>query len=258
MFFSAQELLDYDANRPSFSRYVRGPLTLANARKYMRQIKANVIAREGVGADKWLRPWHVVPSLRNFSPPEGDYGVGVEIEYGFCSQNAASEMVSKVANWKYVAIDFEGGEHGVEATFAPVLYSKLNNKCQALRYAKLLEDNTALLEEHDAQDSVGTHVNVSAHNRIPYYRVDEVSDILEGCLHMEENYKYFGRIPYGYGNSMGSYVEWKLFNSTADQKRVRQYINIAVALTALAAGNEVIDEDSVLCALEAGYNKRIR
>ena len=72
--------------------------------------------------------------------------------------------------------------------------------------------------------------------------------------------KYFGRIPYGYGyvreTSNGRFfIEWKLFNSTSEAATLKRYINIAVALTDLMYSSQSITRESVMIALEYGYNR---
>ena len=63
--------------------------------------------------------------------------------------------------------------------------------------------------------------------------------IMQYRLTNEQHLKYFGRRPYGYGHDQVTHIEYKLFNSQLDPKRLRQYIDIAVSLTKLVAGNEV-------------------
>lgn len=248
-------------------------LVKARVKRTLSAIKQALLAREEnvvVGKDvnafperlylgKIMRPWNIVPALRDFSPPEGDFGVGVEIEYGFTSNNTAKTAMYHIRNWKHVALDREGGFHGVEATFPPLLYSKLSKRDKPFRYLDYLAANSNMLASHNGM--VGTHINVSAHILIPYERRASVVDYLR-MLSDEQNARYFNRAPYGYINSRSEssesvgYVEMKMFNSTTCSITLRRYINIAVSLVKLMTSNISIDEASVLAALEEGYNKR--
>lgn len=212
---------------------------------------------------KFLRPWHVVPKLRDFRPPQGDYGVGVEVEYGFRSRAVASATVMHIKNWKYIAVDAEGGTHGVETTFAPVLYSKLNKKSQCFRYLDYLASSNDVIE-HDPTMQVGTHVNVSAHTRLDGNRCDSVASTIRHSLTRETQIRFFGRPrPYGCGVVRGTvsghnYIEWKLFNSTTDSKKLREYINVAVSLTKLVESDAAITTASVIEACERGLLGRVK
>lgn len=240
--------------------------------KRLRQIKQAILDREydaEIGDDcisvsKWLRPWDVVPKLKNFWPEAADFGVGVEIEYGFCSKEDAQWMASKVQRWKYITLDYEGGQYPIEATFPPVAYSKLSSRAQAMRYCKLLTQESHRTETHDPRDCVGTHVNVSKGSSVMalgtlHNRASSMSAVL--CdLAAPELHKYFGRIPYGYGYVREAingrfFIEWKLFNSTSDAATLKRYINIAVALTDLMYSSQSITMESVMIALEYGCNR---
>lgn len=285
MFFSAKELhahLNDSANWDG--RYFAeeyGSTSLYKIRKYVAAAKRGIIARESeveitIGpperdywdgklrcptADielyKWYRPWEVVPALKNFTPPVGDHGIGVEVEFGFNSLQGSQKIAKAVSKWKYIALDIEGGDYPIEATFPPVLLSKLNSKSQVFRYLKLLRDNIEDVQKHHPSHMVGTHVNVSKGGvlQMDQLRADLVGDVLHAELSEDEQYKYFGRRPYGGCNSMGKYIEYKLFNSTTDSKAVRKYINVAVALTDLICSSTEITEHSVRAALESGYTK---
>lgn len=214
-------------------------------------------------AGKFIRPWHVVPKLRDFRPPQGDYGVGVEVEYGFRSHAAASTTVMHIKNWKYIAVDAEGGTYGVETTFAPVLYSKLNKKSQCFRYLDYLASSNDVIE-HDPTARVGTHVNVSAHTRLDGNRCESVASTIRHSLTQEAQIRFFGRPrPYGCGVvrdtvSGHNYIEWKLFNSTTDSKKLREYINVAVSLTKLVESDAAITTVSVIEACERGLLGRVK
>lgn len=259
-------------------------LSMRSVRDYVRKCKEAIVNRRcdvrisEFGYEdlyKWYRPWDIVPELKNFQAPAGDYGIGVEVEYGFRSQAAATTIANKVKNWRNIALDVEGGTFPIEATFPPFLYSKMNSKRQVFRYLKLLRNNASLLSEHAAGAMVGTHVNVSVgQRRIDSDRIDSMREVMSTLWFRntrtranELANKYFGRVPYGRVNGVGSwqgpghgsysYVEYKLFNSTTDSKALRRYINIAVALTDLLVDEtRNITEQTLLDACEAGYNKR--
>lgn len=275
MFYSQKEFYDAVAqNRiTSLRSYCMdgGLLSRKKTNKVLKKIKKGILDREeevtfGTGYSsfrlylgKIYRPWNIVPALREFRAPEGDFGVGVEIEYGFVNNEAAKTVMYHVRNWKHVALDREGGYFGVETTFPPVLYSKISMRDKPFRYLQYLAANPRLLARHCG--SVGTHINVSAHNRIDGDRVRDVNGHLE-CLSITDNKKYFNRNPYGYINNRSEsqtsvgYVEMKLFNSTTCAVTLRRYINIAVSLVKLLTSDAEITEDSVLLALEEGYNMR--
>ena len=274
MFFSAKDLYLYLQDNAWDYEYKTGrTLSFSSVRRYVKAAKEAVVRRDGyLGAEyrseclyKWYRPWEVVPKLKEFSPPVGDYGIGVEVEMGFISQTAASTIVNLIKNWRWIAVDIEGGSHPIEATFPPVLYSKMSSKSQVFRYLKLLRDNHELVHNHSPSSSVGTHINVSK-GGIQFFdedRVDEVSCIMERFGNYpgvrgearDKCIKYFGRVPYGGVYDQGGYLEYKLFNSTTDGKALKRYINIAVALTDLIDSDQEITEESVFAACELGYNK---
>lgn len=282
MFYSKQEF--YDAVAAPESRHIfpsllitrcstNGRVERKKSDAMLAEIKKGVLDRRdhlvlGVGHRgyseyvplyKIYRPWSIIPALRDFSPPEGDFGVGVEIEYGFTSNEAAKTAMYHVRNWKHVALDREGGTHGVEATFPPILYSKLSKRDKPFRYLDYLAANPEMLSRH--YGAVGTHINVSASGRIDGNRRESVNQVLHS-LSEARNRKYFNRMPYGYINSRtenangNGYVEMKLFNSTTCSITLRRYINIAVSLVQLIISETPITQTSVIEALEAGYNKR--
>ena len=287
MFYSAKEFLPF-AQNPRIGRTVMSvadsdKVNLASVRKYLRICKKAIVAREhralGHRHDsyrapiheycltKWYRPWEVVPKWKEFSSPVGDYGIGVEVEMGFVSLEAASTIVASIQNWKHIAVDVEGGANPIEATFPPFLYSKLSSRVQPMRYLSLLRKNEDLVYKHSNDRMVGIHINVSKGGvRFSHNRINALCNLLEDLFSSDSEYgdgrdyderadKYFGRKPYGYAYDQGKYIEFKLFNSTTCGKALRRYINIAVSLTDLIASNETINEDSVLAALEAGYSK---
>ena len=275
MFFSSETLYNYyKANpydTPWFLQDKNNDFSTVNKRKVKKYVKAckdlivnrdMTLGRE-YGFDyvgKWTRPWDVVPTLRNFKPPVGDYGIGIEVEMGFTSLENAQYIAKAISNWRHITIDEEGGAYPLEVTFPPFLYSKLSAKSQPCRYLKLLKKERRRVERHCTYEEVGTHVNVSkggvecfSEHRI--YRVNDILDWLPARLER----KFFGRTPYGYGNICGkeSVIEWKLFNSVTDYKVLKRYINIAVALTDVVASDVEITKEVVMNALNLGYNKPV-
>lgn len=224
---------------------------------------------------KWLRPWEVVPELKNFQAPAGDYSVGIEVEYGFRSQRDAAFIANVIKNWRYVTMDSEGGPNGIEVTFAPTLYSKFGPESQACRYLKLLQKEAARVYQHDPRSCIGTHVNVSfagydSADSTLYHRMRRLNaycDTRNGWLYsgyrvedenpltLEEQTKYFGRMPYEAMNMQATHVEFKLFDSVTDWKKLRKYVNISVALMELMFSDAEINRDVVIETLERGYNK---
>lgn len=274
MFFSAKELKSYvttsgDAyvRASAEGRYVSSEdyenpahFSLAKAKAAIKRMRKAVVDRSRYNGDdiftgKWLRPWDVVPKLRNFRPPQGEYGIGIEVEMGFNSQQDASYIADQIKDWKYIAVDREGGTHPIEATFPPVLLSKFNNS-QAVRYLRLLKKNEDRVYAHGVAASVGTHVNVSSGTTriFGWERVENMDDVLRyicygraGSGHETEFcLKYFGRErPYGTVYSQGHYLEYKLFNSTTSTKQLKKYVAVAVALTKMIEGDEPITVDTV-------------
>lgn len=276
MFFSAPEFMRYiNSNEGRYARIsyfgTYSPITLKQARSFMQLVRNSIVERnmemriagynDYLPLYKWLRPWTVVPKLRDFAPPPGEYGVGVEVECGFIDDDAASFIADKIKNWKYVAIDYEGGVHPIEATFPPFIYSKMrNDRTQVLRYIKLLSDNSSLVAPKDQY--VGFHVNVSKGGPdgkcvdFSQARLGRINYALDD-LSNRENFKYFNRNPYGklYSRGGNRWVEMKLFDSTTDVATARRYIHTAVALADLLYSGRAITAESVRAALEAGYNK---
>lgn len=223
---------------------------------------------------KIARPWDVVPRLRDFLAPEGDYSVGLEVEYGFDTADSARETISFVANWKNVCLDREGGTYGVETTFPPMLFSKITNNKPVFRYLRHLKEKEDRLAHHLGR--VGTHVNVGSwQGGFRTELLGALSDALSRRTSDDDKRKYFGRMPYGYLYQRGNYVEYKLFNSTTDVAAVRRYINVAVSLTKLLDqyrnaeirygvdpvysgrsdnGASTFSREDVFAALERGYN----
>lgn len=286
MFFSVNDLYNFlnDSNRnadfrQAVLRLSRGDRnfgydvrpTRREVAKYVKAVKRAIINRQatlnfndgGYGNHyiaKWLRPWDVVPALKNFNAPDGDYAVGVEIEMGFTSRQAAHTVATHVANWRHIALDWEGGDFPIEATFPPVLYSKFGSKSQPSRYLKWLSANQSLVQEHREDALVGTHINVSkGRQRLPVERVMELTSRLR-LLSDEQKSKYFGRrVPYSYARPQSvKYIEFKMFNSTTNWKILRRYVDISVALAELVYSGAPLSDAAIYQALEEGYNKRSR
>lgn len=265
MFFSAKQLYasgimsEYDLEEFDGKDL---PVSLNRIKKYVRACKKAIVAREefaeafgDVEVFKWWRPWEVVPSLKEFKAPDGEYAVGIEVEACFIDRGQA--VAKKVQHWKNIAIDFEGNSEMMEVTFPPTLYSKMSSKQQHFRYLNLLRKEATWKDHKDEDEFVGIHVNVSKGGKtVYYYRVERLSYILRDLTH-SENLKYFGREPYSYANNYGgNYVEFKLFNSTTDAKVLRRYIHIAVALADIIYGEQEITAELVRTALSTAYNKR--
>ena len=238
----------------------------SGVRNYVRACKQAIVDRhtridvddgDAIYLGKWFRPWEIVPSLANFRAPDGEYAVGVEVEMGFTSREASRNIAQTIQHWKHIALDYEGGTYPIEATFPPVLYSKYGPKSQASRYLKLLAAPNSGVAQHSAGALIGTHVNVSKGGaRIDRNRLYDLSAGI-ALLTASEKAKYFGRgSPYGYAYNQGDYVEFKMFNSTTDWKKLRRYVDVAVALATLLYGDGTINPSSVAAACEAGYSKR--
>lgn len=264
MYFSQRDLYNYFNSSHSYyvpSRFLtrEGRVCRKKVADYHRECIARIKNRDSYGVSKWYRPWAVVPALRNWHAPEGDWGVGIEVELGFPSPAIARDVAHKASGMRNITLDFEGGRNPIEATFPPVRYSKYGPKSQASRYLKMVD---GLATEHCPEyGCVGIHVNVSkgrsgggpimpAYGRLNYVEA-ELSRLSRAL-----SYKYFGRIPYGYGYRVAHGIEWKLFNTTTDWRVLRRYVDIAVSLSDLVYSVVPITRDTVVAALEAGYNKR--
>ena len=264
MYFSQTDLYNYFNS--SYSYYVptrfltrEGKVCRKKVADYHRECIDKIKNRDGYGVYKWFRPWDVVPALRNWHAPEGDWGVGIEVELGFPSPAIARDVAHKASGMRNITLDFEGGINPIEATFPPVRYSKYGPRSQASRYLKMVD---GLATEHCPDyGCVGIHVNVSKGRSggdpiMPSYaRLTYANDLLRG-LSRGLKHKYFGRIPYGYGFRASHGIEWKLFNTTTDWRVLRRYVDIAVSLSDLVYSVVPTNRDTVVAALEAGYNKR--
>lgn len=274
MFFSAEELKSYVEREGSYTCLVsraKGvyyygyddtlPFSLKDAKDAIKRMRKAVVARsrndgDAIFTGKWLRPWEVVPKLQDFRPPAGEYGIGIEVEMGFNSRQDASYIADQIKDWRYIAVDREGGTHPIEATFPPVLLSKFNNS-QAVRYLRLLKKNEDRVFKHNSERAcVGTHVNVSSGTtrEFDWGRIGSMERVLSAICHGSVNrgrdaefcLKYFGRrSPYGTVYSQGNYLEYKLFNSTTNTKQLKKYVAVAVALTKMIEGDEPITVDTV-------------
>lgn len=259
--------IDRGTDSYGYSLY-KESISLQEARAILRDVRKTVVSRDRNdlyrhGLSKWIRPWEAVPRLANFRVPVGDFGVGLEIERGFVDVEAASTIAKKVQNWHYLALDYEGGHTPIEATFAPILYSKFNSRSQPIRYTKLLQENSQLLVDHPEQSSaVGIHVNVSKGGVSGFnsVRLRALVSLMYHDLTREEKRKYFGRgNPYGWMYNQEAFIECKMFNSVADPAAVYRYVDVAVALVDLVTKEEEpLSLSNVRRVLEEAYNKRPR
>lgn len=277
MYFSADDFYTYLSRSPSravrvLEKFGEDRLTKrAVARIHKRAMEA-IKAREddasfekdgewySFSTWKWYRPWDVVEKLKYWRAPAGDFGVGIEIELGFypCDDE---EIARRVQHWRHITLDFEGGDHPIEATFPPVRYSKFGPKSQACRYLKLVD---GIATKHSPARMVGTHINISVGGREhldSYHRRDALNGILHSSYHNtlsdRQREKYFGRaIVYGGIYSCSTHYECKMFNSVTDWKVLRRYVDISVELIKLLESEEEITLSSVVAACERGYNLR--
>lgn len=265
MYYSAEAFYSYLKSKGPDSFYVRDFLEEVNEDKFTKRavFRAHKKAMEAVKAReeegefsvwKWYRPWDVVPALANWRAPAGDFGVGIEIELGFDDFMEVHKLMDAVSKWRHITLDFEGGgAYPIEATFPPVRYSKFGSKSQACRYLKLVD---GIANEHDHDDSVGTHINVSVGGRAfsdrPNRRT-EVNYYLD-YLSIEQQNKYFGRRPYGTIRTARTHYECKMFNSVTDWKVLRRYVDISIELVKLIESTRSITMASVVAACERGYN----
>lgn len=267
MFFSAKQL--YESGLVSFWELddfdgMEKRASLSRIKKYVKACKTAILNREQdvetandyISVFKWYRPWDVVPELKNFKAPDGEYAIGIEVEASFTDDGRA--VAKKIQHWKHVAVDFEASDDMMEVTFPPMLYNKLSSKQQPFRYLKLLRSDSTVVD-HDEDDEIGIHVNVSKGGHLPdTARTHTLGEMLRSHLSGAECRKYFGRArSYGYGHAYNrDYIEFKLFNSTTDSKVLRKYIHVAVALADIIYSDVDITEEVVLAALETAHSKR--
>lgn len=260
MYFTAKQLV-----AASSQHSIAGQrLSLSSAKSIIKETKTAILSRNYAMPFKWYRPWDVVPALKNFVPPEGDVGVGIEIEAGIRTEAAYCAMAKEVWKMRNVAIDREGsGSHGTEVTFPPMLLSKMTKDSRPFKYQRLLAslNNNVVFSDRD-----GTHINISlpqfaarvlrAQEHTPNLFV-YVRQILQALAPVEQA-KYFGRRPYGYCYNRGKYIEWKLFQSTTSIKQLQQYVRVAVALTAwmLDSWPADITLTKARTVLESAYNAK--
>lgn len=279
MFYSAKEIMTWLKANPSGINHLYGyspaiplrkynydtgayypdpPVTATAVRAAMKEIRRRILTRPpGAGAPaKFLRPWTVVPHLANFQVPDGDFGVGIEVEYGFRTLEDFQFIADKIKDWKYITLDMEGGRIPLEVTFPPTLYSKWGHNSQAMRYLHLLKKEVARTEHRG--NSVGTHVNISAGGRhLDSYRhrVDDVNSFLR-TMGLELCRRYFNRVPYGYLYIQAHGIEYKLFNSEPEPKQLIKYVEVAISIHRLLLADDVpVTAASVRLACEAGYLK---
>lgn len=253
--------------RPAWLGYTS--YSLEECRAILREVHRRIASRNielvGNGLTKWLRPWDVAPEISRLNPQPGDFTVGVEVEMGFNSVAHAHEVAKKLIKMHYVTLDWEGGTFPIEATFPPFLYSKLSNRTQVVRYTSMLSGELSQYVSPHRGAYVGTHVNVGtpAMRNMARGRLGQANNVLE-YLGDELHRRYFSRRPYGYGYRMGGatsvaqWIEWKLFLSTTDPRRLRGYIHTAVELTRLVTSGEPIDRVSVIRSLETGLRKEYK
>lgn len=277
MFFSADQLYSTLTspvpvpgwNRNSYIRCnnleVRNKVSKHRVRQHVSAVKRNIVERVMDDNEyKWLRPWDIVPKLREYQPPAGQFGVGIEVELPFISYEASRTVARHIQNMRHITIDNEGGTYPLEVTFPPIVSSKMNNKCQVARYFKYLNSTNLVNRPYLTQQNrwIGIHVNVSkgedgtaAETRGS--RCDVMSVLLRE-LNSDANLHFFGRvIPYNYAVWQGRYVEFKMFHSTTDFAALKRYVNISVALADLLFSERALSLASLMEALEAGYNKRV-
>lgn len=252
MFFSAKDLYTHFLNgNSSYSwreinsemldtdRWGTMPaVTMSRVKRILKEAKRRIVIRnvDDSCVYKFLRPWDVVPALKEWKAPAGKWGVGIEVETSFRSGFHTTNVAKRLQHWKHIAIDGESGvPNGLEVTFPPVVHDKFKGS-QAERYLKLLHTEFAGDVNQPARAHVGIHVNVSAGEgggEASGPRTQLVVDALYR-LSDEDKLLFFGRRrPYGYIYDQGTHLEYKMFQSTTDVKALRKYVNVAVSLSEL-------------------------
>lgn len=181
---------------------------------------------------KTMRPHDIVPSIRDFKPKKGDYGVGIEYELRPVNQAARKAIIDFVRDMPYVTADSDGGGSLLEITFPPINVSDIDvNTWGPTMLAAYLRDNKLVDEQFMRSHAVGIHVNLSNDSnngnwsRAFMYGADYGPPLLSEKLH-----KFYGRRPYGGANNQGKFVEFKMFQSLPDPNWIMWCVNAAIIL----------------------------
>lgn len=238
-FLSVNELVALKKTNPNAMIYGYGvgnhrasTITKETAVLLLDTIKARTLA---VQQAKVNRPWELISLTDKLDPFQP--WLGFEFETGFATKAEYDRVINFVwDNINHVAIDREGyGAYCPEITFSPQnLSAYMNKTADIYKTIRWMNENNTKMPANIG-DYVGTHLNIST----PAYRAlarkgvqkcNLIVDILNHSILMMNDADMralFGRVPYGLGNHTQSWVEFKLFRSTDDLKKLDGYMKVA-------------------------------
>lgn len=248
-----------DANLRNTVRYFIGKDTWDDkaVQRKLDQEKQKLLAHE---LGKGVRPWDLVNLSKQLDPDQP--WVGIEFETGYANKDNYQRIINYIwNNFPLSAVDHEGcGRYPCEITFAPVNFdSFIANDGDMDRLLKYMRLTKTPKSAHTGM--VGTHCNIStpAYRKLAKTRGHAngsygVQNILNrivyllnqsvGALSSDDKRVFFGRIPYGgffvRGNKYGDWIEGKLFDSTGDLTKWRQYKEVIARMC------EVLEQVSLL------------
>lgn len=217
-----------------YPQRVYQPLSLIRAEQLLANVRAATLA---VAQNKVNRPWELVDLTTRLDPKQA--WVGIEFESGFTQKSTYDRVVNHVFDtYDNAVIDREGyGNYCPEITFAPENLSNfLNGQSCMQRLLNWMHEANARVRNWSPTAMVGTHANIST----PTFRnMDEekaarIAQCLTYSLYLipdEDLITCFGRKPYGAANFMRAgkgkqWIEFKVFNSTADCEQFAGYVKV--------------------------------
>lgn len=194
------------------------------------------VVTNGFFYNKALRPWEVDDTLLS-NLDRNQSWIGWEFETGYVSAAARSEVVAHLwDNFSNTAFDSEGeGAAFGEYTFAPEEYSKYEaGTDQATVFMEYLSYNRRLCN-CTSSTMIGTHVNFSIPGADNYITISAVLNHSLHYLSNAERASLFGRGQlYAGFFDQGNYVEGKLFRTTYNIERFKQYRAVGMRIVKLA------------------------
>lgn len=211
------------------------------ALRVLEQIRENTV-RSGYLGGKGLRPWvYNIGAMRALDQEQTWWGF--EFETGYDSEEDRSRAVAHAwDNYDNVVFDAEGEGYESEITFAPAARSSFEDgTAPAYQFMQYLGQMSGTHDSGYAE--VGTHWNFShpcfrntgdAQNNVGF-----VARVLNATLAKASEAglwdEFFGR-SYLYGGffARSGYIEGKLFRTTYDFGRFKQYLKVVKAMDKIA------------------------
>lgn len=238
----------------------------ADIERWLQNDLANAL-RHNLG--KGVRPWHIINVTEKLDSKQP--WIGIEYETGYDTQADYQKVVNFVwNNFANSTIDSEGGSnYPCELTFSPINYNDfMGNNGPMDRLYQFMEANKIVVDDswrysngygYDDEDDddpqegcVGTHCNISTptYRSLNYEQQCGVVTTLNqslGSLSETAVRQFLGRIPYGGFNERGSdgqsYVEGKLFKSTASVKQWEGYKQVIAKLAEAQEALSIVFRD---------------